>query len=58
MTDIDAVETEEWLEALDAVVESDGPRRAHDLVERLGPTIRQAAGEISAQLGYRSPTEA
>ena len=29
-----------------------------DLVERLGPTIRQAAGEISAQLGYRSPTEA
>jgi pyruvate dehydrogenase E1 component len=33
--DIDAVETEEWIEALDAVVEHDGPRRAHDLVERV-----------------------
>ena len=28
-----------------------------DLLERLGPTMRRAAGEISAQLGYRSPTE-
>ena len=35
VADIDAVETEEWLEALDAVVENDGPRRAHDLVERV-----------------------
>jgi pyruvate dehydrogenase E1 component len=35
VADIDAVETEEWLEALDAVVQSDGPRRAHDLVERV-----------------------
>ena len=35
MADIDAVETEEWLEALDAVVKHDGPRRAHDLVERV-----------------------
>ena len=35
MADIDAVETEEWLEALDAVVRHDGPRRAHDLVERV-----------------------
>jgi IclR family pca regulon transcriptional regulator len=28
-----------------------------DLVERLGPTMRHAAGEISAQLGYRAPVE-
>jgi pyruvate dehydrogenase E1 component len=35
VADIDAVETEEWLEALDAVVKHDGPRRAHDLVERV-----------------------
>jgi pyruvate dehydrogenase E1 component len=33
--DVDSAETQEWLEALDAVVKHDGPRRAHDLVERV-----------------------
>jgi pyruvate dehydrogenase E1 component len=33
--DIDAVETSEWLEALDAVVEHDGPERARDLLQRV-----------------------
>ena len=33
--DIDAVETSEWLEALDAVVANDGPDRARDLLQRV-----------------------
>src|SRR5436305_13638534 len=34
-TDIDPVETSEWLEALDAVVEHDGPDRARELLRRV-----------------------
>ena len=33
--DIDPQETREWLEALDAVVDHDGPGRAQDLLERV-----------------------
>jgi hypothetical protein len=33
--DIDPQETREWLEALDAVVEHDGPGRAQHLLERV-----------------------
>jgi pyruvate dehydrogenase E1 component len=33
--DVDAVETAEWLEALDAVVSHDGPDRARDLLRRV-----------------------
>jgi pyruvate dehydrogenase E1 component len=50
--DIDAVETEEWLEALDAVVENDGPRRAHDLVER----VVERARFRGAAIEYVGPT--
>jgi pyruvate dehydrogenase E1 component len=34
-SDVDAVETAEWLEALDAVVTHDGPNRARDLLTRV-----------------------
>ncbi len=34
-SDLDAVETSEWLEALDAVVAHDGPNRARDLLRRV-----------------------
>ncbi|MGH2858763.1 MAG: pyruvate dehydrogenase (acetyl-transferring), homodimeric type [Solirubrobacteraceae bacterium] len=34
-TDVDAVETSEWLEALDAVVSHDGPERAKALLTRV-----------------------
>jgi hypothetical protein len=33
--DVDALETSEWLEALDAVVAHDGPERARDLLTRV-----------------------
>ena len=35
LPDPDAQETREWLDALEAVIESDGPERAHYLIERL-----------------------
>ena len=52
MADIDAIETEEWLEALDAVVQNDGPRRAHDLVER----VIERARLRGAAIEYVGPT--
>ena len=33
--DLDPQETTEWLEALQAVIEKDGPERAHHLLEHL-----------------------
>ena len=33
--DVDAVETSEWLEAIDAVVEHDGPDRARQILTRV-----------------------
>jgi pyruvate dehydrogenase E1 component len=33
--DVDAQETREWLDALEAVIEQEGPERAHYLIERL-----------------------
>src|SRR5256885_15472510 len=33
--DPDALETQEWLDALEAVLEREGPERAHFLLERL-----------------------
>ncbi|CAN5613580.1 pyruvate dehydrogenase (acetyl-transferring), homodimeric type [soil metagenome] len=50
--DIDPEETEEWLEALDAVVENDGPQRAHDLVEKVVARARSRG----AALEYVGPT--
>ncbi len=50
--DPDPVETQEWLEALDAVVEHDGPRRAHDLVERVVERARMRGAAIE----YVGPT--
>ena len=40
--DIDAVETSEWLEALDAVVSHDGPARAKHLLTRVIERAQQA----------------
>jgi pyruvate dehydrogenase E1 component len=40
--DSDAVETTEWLEALDAVVSHDGPERARDLLKRVIQRAQQA----------------
>jgi Pyruvate dehydrogenase complex, dehydrogenase (E1) component len=39
--DADPQETKEWLESLAAVVEKEGPARAHYLIETLIATARQ-----------------
>ena len=47
--DVDAVETAEWLEAIDAVVEHDGPDRARELLRRVVERAQHAgAGEIAS----------
>src|SRR3989344_1596458 len=33
-TDVDAQETQEWLDALSAVIQQEGPERAHYLIEK------------------------
>ncbi|MEM7251852.1 MAG: pyruvate dehydrogenase (acetyl-transferring), homodimeric type [Pseudomonadota bacterium] len=53
-SDLDALETEEWLESLEAVIERDGPERAHFLLEALIAEARRAGANIpySAQTAY------
>ena len=41
-TDIDSAETQEWLEALEAVLERDGPERAHFLLNHLVELSRRS----------------
>jgi pyruvate dehydrogenase E1 component len=44
--DPDTVETKEWLEALEAVIENEGPERAHYLMERLVDLARRRGAHI------------
>ena len=52
--DIDPVETREWIEALQAVLDQDGSERAHFLIERLVSVTRQAGFDVpfSAHTAY------
>ena len=52
--DPDAQETREWMEALSAVIASEGPARAHDLLETLIDQARQAGIDMpfSAHTAY------
>ncbi|MCK6408699.1 pyruvate dehydrogenase (acetyl-transferring), homodimeric type [Thauera sp.] len=52
-TDADPQETKEWLESLAAVVEREGPARAHYLIETLIATARQEGVNIP----YSATTE-
>jgi pyruvate dehydrogenase E1 component len=57
--DSDAQETREWLDALAAVVQSEGPQRAHYLLERLIEEARQTGIDMpfSATTGYVNTIE-
>lgn len=44
--DIDREETQEWLEALEAVIEVEGPERAHFLLDRLIDTTRRSGAYL------------
>jgi len=52
--DADAQETREWLDALAAVIEREGPQRAHGLLDRLLDAARQAGIDLpfSANTAY------
>ncbi len=51
--DLDPTETREWMESLKAVLDADGPERAHHLLERLVELTRRAG----AQLPFTPTTE-
>ncbi len=42
----EALETQEWLEALEAVLDREGPERAHELLERLIDLARRSGAHI------------
>lgn len=44
--DPDVMETQEWLDALEAVIENEGPDRAHYLVERLIDLSRRRGAQV------------
>ncbi|MGV6857454.1 MAG: pyruvate dehydrogenase (acetyl-transferring), homodimeric type [bacterium] len=53
-TDVDVTETQEWLDALDAVIEKEGVERAHFLLERLIDSARRSGANLpfSANTAY------
>ena len=57
--ELDAQETREWLDALTAVIEREGPERAHALLEELLEHARQASIDLpfSANTGYVNTLE-
>ena len=44
--DVDAIETQEWLEALEAVIENEGAERAHYLLEQLIDKARRSGADL------------
>jgi pyruvate dehydrogenase E1 component len=44
--DIDPTETQEWLESLKAVIDADGPERAHHILERMVELTRRAGAHL------------
>jgi pyruvate dehydrogenase E1 component len=57
--DVDSQETREWMDALSAVIESEGPERAHFLLEQLLEHARQKSIDMpfSATTGYVNTIE-
>ncbi len=48
--DVDPKETQEWLESLAAVVDADGPERAHFILERLVELARRSGAHLPFDL--------
>ena len=57
--DIDSQETQEWMDALSAVIQKEGPDRAHYLLEQLLEHARQGSIDLpfSANTGYVNTIE-
>ena len=58
--DADQQESREWMDALSAVIEAEGPERAHYLLEQLLEHARQSSIDMpfSANTGYVNTIEA
>src|ERR1700692_928230 len=54
LQDIDPLETREWVDSLDAVLEIEGPERAHYILEQLVDKARRSGAYLpySAQTAY------
>ena len=48
--DVDSDETREWLEALDSVLQQEGPQRAHFLIEKLIDKARRSGAHLPYKL--------
>ena len=48
LPDVDPQETREWLDALDSVLENEGPARAHFLLEKLIQKARRRGAKGAA----------
>ncbi|MFN0003637.1 MAG: pyruvate dehydrogenase (acetyl-transferring), homodimeric type [Burkholderiaceae bacterium] len=59
INDSDSLETREWLDALKAVIENEGPERAHYLLEQLLEQARSSSIDMpfSANTGYVNTIE-
>ncbi len=59
VADVDFTETREWMDALSAVIQSEGPQRAHFLLEQLLEHARQSSIDMpfSANTGYVNTIE-
>ena len=57
--DADSQETREWMDALSAVIQQEGPERAHFLLEQLLEHARQSSIDMpfSATTGYVNTIE-
>ncbi len=44
--DPDSIETQEWLDALESVLDQEGPERAHYLLERMVDLARRRGAHI------------
>ncbi|MES2877385.1 MAG: pyruvate dehydrogenase (acetyl-transferring), homodimeric type, partial [Pseudomonadota bacterium] len=57
--DADSQETREWMDALSAVIQAEGPERAHFLLEQLLEHARQSSIDMpfSANTGYVNTIE-
>ena len=57
--DTDSGETREWMDALSAVIQAEGPERAHYLLEQLLEHARQSSIDMpfSATTGYVNSIE-
>ncbi len=55
MQDLDPVETQEWLDALESVLDKEGEQRAHYLMTRMGKLDHQLAADESRPSRHQYP---